>query len=885
MKWTRYLFLLIFTLSTVTNCGSSDSGSAGTTVTALDLAPATLALAAGTSATLTATATLSDQTRLDVTSTAVWTSSDVAVATVAGGKVSALKLGATTITAQLGDLTKTTAVTVSSAKLVSLGITPASPTLAKGVSQQLTAMGVFSDMTTQDLTTQVAWTSDAPEATVSPSGLLRGAAVGFANISAKLGEVSATTKATITDASLVSIALTPPSPSLAKGTTAQLTATATFSDTTTQDITAQAVWVSSAPANVSLSATTPGLITAADVGTSTISASMNGVTGSTVATVTAGVLVSIGVTPATPTVAKGLTKQFTATGVFSDATTQDLSTQVTWASSDTTKATISNAAGSKGLASTAGVGTTTISATLGAVSGNTTLTVSAAALVSIGVTPATPTVAKGLTKQFSATGTYTDATTQDLSTQVTWASSDTTKATISNAAGSNGLASSAGVGTTTISATLGAVSGNTTLTVSAAALVSIGVTPATPTVAKGLTLQFSATGTYTDATTQDLSTQVTWASSDTTKATISNAAGSNGLASSAGVGTTTISATLGAVSGSTLLTVTPATLSTIAVTPATPSVGALLTQQFTATGTYTDATTQDLTTQATWASSDTTKATISNAAGSNGLASTVAKGATTISATLGAVSGNTVLTVTGVATFVPGGSGNTGTIQTFTVPAGITSVQIDASGAQGGLGGGGSGNGGARMIGTFTVTPGQVLKVLVGQRGTNGANDGSGGGGSFVTDSLNNPLVVAGGGGGTFKGSTLALSQGTTATSGQSTGIAAGTGGNGAASGHVGGGAGLLTNASPDQHGSSVALAFVNGGTGGSGTGVNGGFGGGGATVDNGSGGAGGGGYSGGAPGDSHSGPGGGGGSFNGGTAQTNTSGANLGVGNVIVTY
>src|SRR5262249_44097767 len=126
-----------------------------------------------------------------------------------------------------------------------------------------------------------------------------------------------------------------------------------------------------------------------------------------------------------PSVAKGLTKQFTATGTYSDKTTKNLTTQVTWASSTTSVATISNTAGTKGLATAVGTGSSTIAAAMNGTSGSTTLTVTAAVLKSLAVTPANPSVAKGLTKQFTATGTYSDKTTKNLTTQVTWASSTT----------------------------------------------------------------------------------------------------------------------------------------------------------------------------------------------------------------------------------------------------------------------------------------------------------------------------------------------------------------------------------------------------------------------------------------------------------------------------
>ena len=212
-------------------------------------------------------------------------------------------------------------------------------------------------------------------------------------------------------------------------------------------------------------------------------------------------------TPADASIADGTTQQFTATGLYTDASTQDLTTEVTWDSSDDEIATVSNADDSKGLATAVGLGTATVSATSGGVTGVTTLTVTDATLVSIEVTPADPSIADGTTQQFTATGLYTDASTQDLTTQVTWASSNEAVATVSNADDSKGLATAAGAGSTTVSAISGGVTGDTTLTVTAT-LVSIDVSPAAPSIANGLTQQFTATGLYSDGSTQDLTTEV-----------------------------------------------------------------------------------------------------------------------------------------------------------------------------------------------------------------------------------------------------------------------------------------------------------------------------------------------------------------------------------------
>ena len=92
-------------------------------------------------------------------------------------------------------------------------------------------------------------------------------------------------------------------------------------------------------------------------------------------------------------------------------------------------------------------------------------------------------------------------------------------------------------------------------------------------------------------------------------------------------GATTITATSGLISGTAVLTVTPAVLVSITVSPATASVAAGDTQQFTATGTYSDLSTADLTDSVTWSSSVTATATVSNTSGSQGLATGVATGA------------------------------------------------------------------------------------------------------------------------------------------------------------------------------------------------------------------------------------------------------------------
>jgi hypothetical protein len=89
-------------------------------------------------------------------------------------------------------------------------------------------------------------------------------------------------------------------------------------------------------------------------------------------------------------------------------------------------------------------------------------------------------------------------------------------------------------------------------------------------------------------------------------------------------------------------TFTPTGLVSITVTPATPTLGVGATQQFIATGTFSDGSTQTLQ-SANWSSSNTGVATISNDASNHGMALVVASGMSTITASAGSISGSTVL--------------------------------------------------------------------------------------------------------------------------------------------------------------------------------------------------------------------------------------------------
>ena len=137
---------------------------------------------------------------------------------------------------------------------------------------------------------------------------------------------------------------------------------------------------------------------------------------------------------------KGQTEQFTAMGTFSNNTTENLTSQVTWASTTTSVVAypillgrrawrrVSERARPRSVPRSTGSPARRSSPS------------APPALVSLAVDAGKSVRCDRTYKQFTVTGTFSDITTQDLTNEATWASGTTSVATISNQPGSQGLA-------------------------------------------------------------------------------------------------------------------------------------------------------------------------------------------------------------------------------------------------------------------------------------------------------------------------------------------------------------------------------------------------------------------------------------------------------------
>lgn len=410
-------------------------------------------------------------------------------------------------------------------------------TVIPGVSAQFKCYGTYTESghspTTQDITSEVTWSSTIPAvATVSSAGVVTGVAPGttsiIATIQGEFGKLTSVSNIVVSapastggggsgassgavTRAMTGVSVIPGNQTLTvTGQTAQLIAIGTYNTSPTSvDLTSQVVWKSSDSSIVTVNSA--GMVTGVSTGAATVTAIATDTdgsvhTGTATVTINGGVtareLTAVNVTPGSQTIAaSGQTAQLIAVGTYNTAPlTADLTSSAAWKSSDASVATVS----SSGLVTAAGAGSATITAVATATDGSVligsaTITVSSGgsttatrSLTTLTLIPTSQTVeSSGETAQFLAIGTYnTSPVTVDLTDQVSWVSSDVQVASIN----SSGLATSLGLGTTTITAKSAAADGSV-VTASATLQNTLAVT--NPSALPTLTIYGAGVGTGT----------------------------------------------------------------------------------------------------------------------------------------------------------------------------------------------------------------------------------------------------------------------------------------------------------------------------------------------------------------------------------------------------
>jgi uncharacterized protein YjdB len=373
------------------------------------------------------------------------------------------------------------------------------------------------------------------------------------------------------------------------------------------------------------------MVTAATAGAAVVTATSEGKSGSATVTVSAVSVAAVEVIPNPASVAVGQSAQLAVVLRAGDGSELSGRT-VTWSSSDEAVATVS----ATGLVNGLATGAATITATSEGISGSSALSVSAVSVATVEVAPPQANLLVGASVQLAATA--KDAGGAVLPGRpATWTTSDAALARVNPA----GLVTGMGAGTATIVATIEGKTGSATIAVTQQPVATVTVTPNPSSVAVQQNLQLTATLKAADGT-ELTGRVVTWETSNQAVATVNQ----NGRVTGIAPGTATISARSEGKTGTTALTVTQ-TLQPVATVTVAPNNGNQVavqgTLQFSATLKAADGTVLTGRSIA-WSSSNDAVARIN----ADGLATGIAPGTVTITATSEGKSGTASLTVTPV---------------------------------------------------------------------------------------------------------------------------------------------------------------------------------------------------------------------------------------------
>ena len=452
----------------------------------------------------------------NVTSTAVYSSSDTAVATVdSGGLVTAVGSGSAKIIVQHGGMSAELQV-VSSAVQTGLAFgssVPSPLTLALGESFPLQVNAVYNDGTNVDVTSGAAYSSsDTAVAVVDGSGRVTAAGIGSATITVQYGGMSADLQVVSTPAQTgLAFGASVPSPlTLAHGKTFPLQVDAAYSDETIVDVTSEAAYSSSDTTVATVDGN--GHVTAAGVGSATITARYGGMSAELQVESTAVQTgLSFGATVPSPlTLAHRESFPLQVNAVYSDGTNVDVTSEATYNSSDTAVAAVDGS----GRVTAAGIGTATITARYGGITINLRI-ISELTLAMLGFAPSVPgslTLHPGETFPLEVVAVFSDGSEAAVTSEASYSSSDSSVATVDG----SGRVKAAGNGAARITVTYGGYQETLELDVTVRSVSKIAAAESVIVRKETDTAPFSPllTVTYSDGTSERLTSGYTLGSSN-----------------------------------------------------------------------------------------------------------------------------------------------------------------------------------------------------------------------------------------------------------------------------------------------------------------------------------------------------------------------------------
>jgi uncharacterized protein YjdB len=374
---------------------------------------------------------------------------------------------------------------------------------------------------------------DTSIATVSPAGVVTARAVGSTQVAASADGRSGLASITVVPVPVASVTVTPARVDLTPG--ARATLGAVTYDASGGPLGGRAVvWASSNESVATVDAS--GVVTALAAGSATITATSEGISGSSAVSVANPAVASVALQPRSATLQRGATLQLSST--ITDESGATVTNRLpTWTSSNTAVAIVS----ASGLVTALSTGSTNIAAALDGKADTASIIVVAVPVGSVSVQPTTVSLTVG--QGSTLTATVKDANgTVVTDRPVAWTTSNAAVASVTQA----GVVKALAAGSATISATSEGSSGSAVVTVTPAVVDHIVITPSSvDNLRAGHSTQLSATA--VDANGNAIAgATFTWHSNSTSIATVSSSGNVTGVHS----GTTTITATFSGKTGS-----------------------------------------------------------------------------------------------------------------------------------------------------------------------------------------------------------------------------------------------------------------------------------------------------------------------------------------------
>jgi trimeric autotransporter adhesin len=617
------VFLAAFTSAALTSCGGDSTGPKN--VGTVNVVPAQDTIPVG--GTVSLSATLLDKDGHPVSGTTIfWNTENASVAAVSSnGTVTAIAPGTVRIAASAAGVSGFARITVVPELVASVRVTPTTAVLSVGQTVHLQAEPL--DATGNPLPGRnVTWSSaNTNVVSVDNTGLVTAVGTGATSVTATSEGKTGSAAVAVGAPTAASIAVAPTSVSATVGQTSQLTAT--VRDSNNAIISGAPVGWSIDHTNIA-SVSSNGLVTGLSAGSATITASSGNARATVPVTISAVPANAVIVSPSSATLLIGQRQQLSAT--VTDASGNPLTGRsINWRSSNDAVAVV----GTTGLVIAVFPGTATITASSGGASGTATITVTLVPVGKVVVDPDAVALTIGQTQQLAVT--LEDSAGNALSPDgrtVTWSTTNAGVVAVNTA----GLATAAGSGAAVVKATSENKTGTATFTVTTVPVDHVTVSPALDTLIVGNTATLTATP--QDASGNTLSGRaVSWATSNEAVAIVS----SSGVVHTVASGSATITATSEGKVGAATIVVIGVPVATVAVAPTSAAIDIGATQQFTAT--LKDANGNTLTDRdIAWSSSNPSVATVD---ASTGVATAVAEGSATITATSEGQSGTATLTV------------------------------------------------------------------------------------------------------------------------------------------------------------------------------------------------------------------------------------------------